>query len=62
MVSFVTLDGPRSQEPTVHRDSGSSEPDRRRLLADGLGAGQCRHRHAHQASGQRLPPLPPILA
>jgi hypothetical protein len=43
---IVVADRPRPTEPGLYRDPGPNGAHRGRLLADGLGAGQCRPRHA----------------
>ena len=59
---IFSSDWPRSQEPPLHRNPGSSQPDCCRFLADGLGAGVRGHCHAIKASGQWLSSLPSLLA
>jgi hypothetical protein len=59
---FHPPDRPRPPKPVLHSDTGSSGVDGGRLLANDLGAGLRRHRHAHQAPRQRAPALPEVLA
>lgn len=62
ILNYFVSDWSRSQEPPLHRNTGSTEPDSCRFLADGLGTGLRRHCHADQTPGQRLPSLPSLLA
>lgn len=55
-------DGPRPTQPGLHRHAGPSAAHRCRSLADGVGAGLCRHGDADSSHRERCDHVPPVLA
>lgn len=59
---FKIPDGPRSSEPSVHRNSRTVAAHRARLLANGLGAGICRDGYVDATDGKRQRNVSSLLA